>query len=93
MGLGWGDFVAAVIAAGVVSGLVSRLCLWLAAGLGPTRRRLVAAHAVTLLVMVTGASLLLGFGRGANLPLGLLVCAPPQLVWLVWDIGALRRRG
>ena len=92
MGQGTGDFIAAVIAAGIASGLVSRICLWLASGLGQGRIRLVVAHLVTLLVMLTGAAFLFGMGQTPDLRRALIVCMPGQLLWLVWDLGALRRR-
>ena len=93
MGQAWGNFIAAVIAAGIASGLVSRLCLWLATSLGHGRTRLVVAHLVTLLVMVTATAFLFATVEGVpDLRRALIVCMPGQLLWLVWDLGALRRR-
>ena len=93
MGHGEGDFIAGVIAAGIASGLLSRLCLWLASSLGHGRMRLVVAHLVTLLATVTAAAFLFATVEGVpDLRRALIVCMPGQLLWLIWDLGALRRR-
>ena len=92
MGGSWGDFVGALIAAGVGTLVISRLCLWLASSLGDTRRKLVLAHAVTAMVTVTLASSLMTLGQAPDLTRALIVCLPTQLVWLVWDVGAQRHR-
>ena len=88
----WGDFAGWMIAAGVVSLLISRLCLWLASSLGDTRRKILLAHAITLIVTVTAVSHALAFGGDPQLLRGVMLAMPPQLIWLVMDLVAQRRR-
>ena len=92
MGRHWGDFIAAMIAAGIGTLVVSRICLWLASSLGDTRRKIVAAHVVTLMVSVTAASFALGVDGAPNLLWAAVACLPTQLLWLFWDISAMRQR-
>ena len=88
----WGDFAGWMIASGVLSLAISRLMLWLASGLGDNRRRILIAHAVTLFAGVTLISYGLAFGAQPQPLRGLIMAAPPQVIWLVMDIVAQRRR-
>lgn len=84
--------VAAMILAGVATLVFSRICLWLASSLGDTRLRVLVAHGVTLFVGVTAASYVFRNGEELDLLHGAVTVAPVQLVWLVWDLNAQRRR-
>ena len=88
----FGDLIAAMIVAGVATLIVSRICLWLASSLGDSRRRVLVAHVVTLRVGVTAASFALRVGDDPALLRGAVAVLPVQLLWLVWDLGAQRRR-
>ena len=92
MGRHWGDLIAAMIAAGIATLVISRICLWLASSLGDTRRKIVVAHVVTLMVAVTSASFALGVDGAPNLLWGAVACLPTQLLWLVWDLSTMRQR-
>jgi hypothetical protein len=88
----WGDFGGWMIAGGVISLIVSRLCLWLASSLGDSRMRILVAHAVTLIVSVTVMSFGLSFGGDPQFLRGVMLAAPPQVIWVVMDLAAQRRR-
>src|SRR5689334_15781883 len=92
MGGAWGDFAGWMIAAGVLSLVISRLCLWLASSLGDTRTKILVAHAITLFAGVTATSYLLSFGAEPQILRGVILAMPPQLIWLVMDLLAQRRR-
>ena len=84
--------VAAMIVGGVATLVFSRICLWLASSLGDTRARVLVAHLVTLLVGVTSAAFVFRNGEELDLLRGAVSVAPVQVLWLVWDLGAHRRR-
>ena len=81
-----------IVGATIAMFLFSRVVLWLLKSTGDNTRRIILAHLITLSTATVAAAFAAANGAEPDYLKAAAIYAGPTLLWLVFDLVALRRR-